>query len=263
MESLHSHFTGSSFEEEVYEIEHQSLLISGGMRVAFRWWGDKPAYLILFKGGRYVYELDLSRVVESGNRYTWHLSRPSHKANQKLLKKNFPWYETIDPQYRDAMVAQKKKLKSGRLIQKGAFYFIHNGNYGQLEDKFLELIDKVISLHLGSVVTLSKEKFDLDDAKALEGYQADKRYLLTKRNQVLVKKRKLKDNYTCHGCGFKLYINNKHIIECHHTKPVAGGETRVTNIDELICLCPTCHRIVHTQNPPISIAEIIRINMNK
>jgi hypothetical protein len=262
MNSLHSHFSGSSFEKDVYEKEHQSLLVSGGMRFAFRWWGDKPAYIILFKGAKYFYELDLSRVVESEGKYTWHLSRPSHKANKKLLEKFFPWKKTIDPSYRDEMVAQKKKLHSGRAIQKGAFYFIHENNYSELENNFLELIDKVVILHLGIVPPRVRETYDLDDANALEGYQSDKRYLSSKRNQALVQKRKRKDDYTCQACGFQLRINTKYIIECHHTAPLAGGETRVTNIEDLVSLCPTCHRIAHTQNPPLSLDNIQDLRKN-
>lgn len=102
----------------------------------------------------------------------------------------------------------------------------------------------------------SPETYDIDNVKAIEGYQLDKRYLQIKRNQSIVKRRKRKDNYTCQICGFRLKVSGGHIIECHHIKALAGGNYRVTNIDELICLCPTCHRIVHIRKPQYTVQEV-------
>ena len=48
------------------------------------------------------------------------------------------------------------------------------------------------------------------------------------------------------------------IIHVHHLKPLSDiGETyRVDPIDDLRPVCPNCHIIIHTKNPPYSIDEV-------
>ena len=102
-----------------------------------------------------------------------------------------------------------------------------------------------------------KEKFlDFEKRSAMEGYQSDRKYLYTSRNRPIVEERKRRDKFRCQACRFKLKINNKFIIECHHKIPFYGKKIRVTNIEELVCLCPTCHRIAHIQKPPLSVKRI-------
>jgi predicted HNH restriction endonuclease len=74
----------------------------------------------------------------------------------------------------------------------------------------------------------------------------------------LIAKRKVLDDYMCQACGFQLEINDRYIIDCHHINPIGLLESvTVTHIDHLVCLCPTCHRIAHTQYPyPLSLSEI-------
>jgi len=100
------------------------------------------------------------------------------------------------------------------------------------------------------------EFLDFEKKSAMEGYQSDRKYLLTVRNRPIVEERKRLDEFRCQSCGFKLRINENFIIECHHKIPFTGGKKRVTNIEDLVCLCPTCHRIVHIRKPPYSVEEI-------
>jgi len=104
--------------------------------------------------------------------------------------------------------------------------------------------------------TESFESFDIEDNKAYEGHKKDRNLLVTERDRQIVKKRKEKDDYTCQACNFRLNINGRFIIECHHKYSFKNSEDRVTHINDLICLCPTCHRIAHIQEPPLSINEI-------
>jgi hypothetical protein len=94
-----------------------------------------------------------------------------------------------------------------------------------------------------------------DPDKAEEGLIKERTYLSKTRNQGLVQKRKEQDDYKCTACDFKLKVNEYHIIDCHHLFPIAMGE-RETTIDDLVSLCPTCHRIAHRRNPPFSLDEI-------
>ncbi len=104
--------------------------------------------------------------------------------------------------------------------------------------------------------------FELDDKRAIEGYERDKKTLSYARNASLAKRRKEKDGHTCQACGFFLRVEGRFIIECHHTIQVSEGEREVS-ISDLVSLCPTCHRIAHTRDPMYAASEIAEIMKNK
>jgi len=100
--------------------------------------------------------------------------------------------------------------------------------------------------------------FDIDSTKAIEGYKKDRVLTVSERDKALVKARKAHDKYTCQACGVHIEIEGKFVIECHHLNPIALGE-RETKIEDLISLCPTCHRIAHMREPMYSVTEISTI----
>lgn len=105
--------------------------------------------------------------------------------------------------------------------------------------------------------TSQETKFpDFEKRSAMEGYLNDRKYLFTVRNRPIVEERKKIDGFRCQVCRFKLKVGGKFIIECHHKKPFYGGKKRITNIEDLVCLCPTCHRIAHIRKRPYSVGEI-------
>lgn len=97
--------------------------------------------------------------------------------------------------------------------------------------------------------------YHIDEKKAVEGYERDKKVLSHARNASIAKERKERDGHTCQACGFFLQIEDRFIIECHHTIQVSEGEREVS-ITELVGLCPTCHRIAHTRDPMYTVGEI-------
>lgn len=117
---------------------------------------------------------------------------------------------------------------------------------------------EVTSLSLSEKnVKFSKFKsFDLESTEAIEGYELDRVILSKKRNAGLTKQRKELDNYTCKVCGFHKQVNGKWVIEVHHLLPLSITGEKVTSINDLISLCPTCHRVSHTKNPPYKVKEI-------
>lgn len=100
--------------------------------------------------------------------------------------------------------------------------------------------------------------FDIDSKKAIEGYKKDRVLALSDRDKNLVKARKQKDKYTCQACGLIIEIDGKFVIECHHLNPISLG-VRETTIEDLVSLCPTCHRIAHMREPIYSVTEIAAI----
>lgn len=101
--------------------------------------------------------------------------------------------------------------------------------------------------------------YEVDDPRAIEGYRKDKILSVVERDRQVVNARKQLDDYKCQACGARITVNGKYVIECHHLNPVALGE-RVTTIDDLVSLCPTCHRIAHMREPPFAVADIRRFN---
>lgn len=107
-----------------------------------------------------------------------------------------------------------------------------------------------------------KRYFEIDDPRAIEGYRQDRVLATTERDRQLVERRKQKDNFTCQVCGLRLVVNEKYVVECHHLVPVSLG-VRETTMEDLISLCPTCHRVAHMRQPPYlvhEIRELIRFN---
>lgn len=94
-----------------------------------------------------------------------------------------------------------------------------------------------------------------------------KKYYLSKRIERApnVRPKVLKSRgQRCEGCGFEpsLHINYDSLkdgapLEVHHSSPLrfmAEGETRRYRIPEdFLVLCPTCHRLIHTQDDPSDI----------
>ncbi len=101
-----------------------------------------------------------------------------------------------------------------------------------------------------------KELLGIDSPMAREGYELDRHILSMGRNARLAAERKVIDDHTCQACDFKLELDGNFIIEVHHITPLAAtGETE-TSIEQLVSLCPTCHRIAHLRNHPFTVAEI-------
>lgn len=95
------------------------------------------------------------------------------------------------------------------------------------------------------------------DKEAEEGVAIDKTIKFISRNRALVAERKQKDRNKCQACGYKQLVNGKYIIDVHHKYPLSRNEgIRVTSVDDLVCLCPNCHRIAHTMKFPLTIEQI-------
>jgi len=99
----------------------------------------------------------------------------------------------------------------------------------------------------------------LTETEVEEGYRQDRQATFIKRNRKIIAETKSRDNFKCQACGFFLEVDGKPLIDCHHTIPLSHSSgVRVTRVEDLVCLCPTCHRVAHTRAYPLSIEEIRR-----
>ena len=110
-----------------------------------------------------------------------------------------------------------------------------------------------------SVVFHRFEFFDIESPTAREGYEADRTILARGRNAALASARKERDAYTCQACHFSLEVGGKFVIEVHHLDPLSATGETTTTIDDLVSLCPTCHRVAHLRSPPYAVQEIQQI----
>jgi predicted HNH restriction endonuclease len=198
----------------------------------------------------------LSRVVFENGSYDWYLNKPTNPVNQKVLTSRYEWLDSMPSSYTNKMKEVKLELNSGVRINKGGFKFAENEPLNEVVAKLAELFLVIVKAHTDAVISSDSTGINsLDSDSAQEGYLQDRTLLSRKRDQKLVKQRKELDNFTCQVCDFSLTIEGKSIIECHHMFPLSFGE-RETKIEDLVCLCPTCHRIAHLRKEPLNIDEI-------
>jgi len=91
------------------------------LNVRFCPWGGKPYYITLYLKTTYLFELDLSRIVETKGRFTWYLNRPFHLKNRQFLSKLLPWVEEIPGEYLDRVRLTKVRLSAGRNLPKSGY----------------------------------------------------------------------------------------------------------------------------------------------
>lgn len=132
------------------------------------------------------------------------------------------------------------------LCQKGLLKWISRGYY---------------ALEAESGKTTKKQRVQQtrtpSDIGVLEGRLEEATYLRKSRNRDIVEQRKKLDRNTCQVCGFKFSLDNTYVIECHHKHSLAAiDKETVTTLDDLVCLCPNCHRIAHIRKQPYSIEEL-------
>ncbi len=241
----------------IEDYQYSVVVLGSGFDVRFTQWSGKPFYVIAFHADKYVFEIDLSRIIVENNTYTWYLNIPTHQKNIDFLNKKIGLPTEIPTWYRDKVINIKKSISGGTRVRKDGYLICEQVSYSELKSKFLDVFTDALRAHqlTQSNFTESDEVFN-DYESAIEGQSQD--YITTKksRNQKIVQARKEKDEYKCQACGFKLKINGIYIIDCHHINPLSESGTIITSIEQLVCLCPSCHRIAHTRKLPLSVAEI-------
>lgn len=100
-----------------------------------------------------------------------------------------------------------------------------------------------------------------DATTAIEGEAIDSRIVVYKRDASLREKCLREKGRKCYICGFepaKRYgAGFENIIEVHHINPVSAG-VRETTLDDLIPVCPNCHRVLHSKDGGVYAPEDIK-----
>ena len=87
-----------------------------------------------------------------------------------------------------------------------------------------------------------KKNISFKERCRIEGELKERKVLSYSRNKVNVLDCKKRDNYTCQACSF--FCEGK-IVEAHHLEPLSMSKRKNVQVEDLITLCPTCHRLAH------------------
>lgn len=150
---------------------YATLRLPNEMHVSFTSWrgGDAPFYIMLFKGKKYVFELDLSMIVYDQGKFTWHLRTRAHERNVKLLDTWLGESVPFSGKYCDSVSSIKKELKSGKNTPRVGYLFIQDVEWSDVCDRFIELMRRAIETHIdnGQIAPVLVEVMD-DDGSVVD-----------------------------------------------------------------------------------------------
>jgi len=117
-------------------------------------------------------------------------------------------------------------------------------------------------VHVTESIPLLGLDVDVHSAIVTEGQKELVIHLRRERNQSIVRKKKKETaSLDCEICGFsfsRIYGSvADSYCEVHHLIPLSeAANVSQTRLEDLAILCANCHRVVHLQSPPYTIAEV-------
>jgi hypothetical protein len=240
----------SHLKQSIYTINDKKVSIRTTTKPGPVYWYDvsinvlnSVEYLIYQTDSKYNFALFPSSFL----RAKYGKLKDSNRPNAKIFYIDWP----------NKLIASKPNYKQS--IE--TYFYSTKENQGKWVSTFTsEKTSKEKSNHVAAEADY--EHYSIDDVKAFEGYKIDRSILDSVRNQGIAKQRKILDKYTCQACWFSVTVAGNSVIECHHLYPLSETLGVETVIDDLISLCPTCHRIAHLRKPPYSPKEISEIIKN-
>ena len=135
------------------------------------------------------------------------------------------------------------------------FYPDKSAEHERFKGRLLEYIAACTHVDAPSAVRYSSAVELNGDRPTVEGAQVLVTHTQRERDARLVERakkrfRKAHGRLFCEACGFDFQVKygslGKDFIEAHHVTPLTEGP-RTTRPDDLLMLCPNCHRMVHRQ----------------
>jgi hypothetical protein len=98
-------------------------------------------------------------------------------------------------------------------------------------------------------------------SEAQEGELSRREASFRKRNRALIESKKALSDGRCEVCSFDFkekYLSlNKDCLIAHHLSPLSlAKRIRITSIKDIVLICPNCHSVIHTQNPPMPLSVL-------
>lgn len=125
---------------------------------------------------------------------------------------------------------------------------------------------RVIAAEAGVPSPFAPPSLDIDIHAATSGVLEGRRRLVMhlerERKQAVVRtKKRTASSLACEICGFSFkatYGNDAaEYCEVHHLLPLTNNDDITkTSVDDLCIICANCHRVIHLNNPPYSLADV-------
>jgi 5-methylcytosine-specific restriction endonuclease McrA len=104
-------------------------------------------------------------------------------------------------------------------------------------------------------------------AEVAEGQKYRAEVLFRKRNRAIIAMKKVLSDGRCEACGMSFgasYGLDASLLVAHHTNPIGRrSKATATTLEDLELLCPNCHAVAHTSDPPLSKAAIGRMSKTR
>ncbi len=136
--------------------------------------------------------------------------------------------------------------------------------------RFTPTLYELLREALGLTAAQQEAQPHVPAAEELQDYAEHRRRLRERyffaRNPRLAASAKERDAYICQACGFNFRAAygalGEGFAEAHHLNPLAERLEREwatalrTHIDDVVTLGANCHRVIHRNRPPISVADL-------
>jgi 5-methylcytosine-specific restriction protein A len=224
----------------------------------------------------YLFRGDGNKVCLSLNQGTTHvLENHGRAAYINVLRSQAQTYLALLPNGElDNLIAGPIDLGGGGTLTRG----YEAGNVAAIdyeagsipdESQLAHDLSRFLDLY-GVLVEARAEVDEDDDPAAVEsaiaaGVEAarERWHKRTERNPRLIRDAKRHHGSTCMVCGFNFEETYGEVgtgfIEAHHLTPFAelhGRPTRLDPTTDFAVVCSNCHRMLHRQSPPLSLAAL-------
>lgn len=104
---------------------------------------------------------------------------------------------------------------------------------------------------------ISEKEKEIQSFEVCEGEITIAEIMFRQRNRTIIAAKKALSNGACEICGFnfkmKYRLSEKDCLVAHHLNPIGfRRKATLTSMNDILLVCPNCHAVAHTHNPPIS-----------
>lgn len=196
---------------------------------------------------------ELSDLLRSANIHDGHAENPSFRSPSSVARK-LADIHTHRPGY-------EGKPTSGSKLDEAIWSHFGNNPDREIVSRIADDVRRSLADRLPAVE-------DEDDIETVhnEGvvrYRMHRSFERDKslRDRKLKQERKLNGGLLiCAACGMNpgLQYGERfaEVLECHHLVPLHQGGPRSTSLDDVVLLCPTCHRVAHRMKPSPSLGML-------
>lgn len=216
---------------------YQNLLLKNNYSIKYTRWrdGEMPFYFIVFNDdGNYIFELDLSMLIEKEDHFSWNLKIPSNFINKNKLIELYGNEVRLNDEYAKLVKNQKRVLKSGVNTPRNGYLFLDNVDWNTLCSNLCNLLKSIVEAHVGSTVDFNVTYQAVNDD--IDSFQEVS--IRVRRGQRLFRKN-LIDLYegkcTISGWGPTEVLEAVHIVN--------HAESGINHTDNGIMLRADLHRL--------------------